>query len=142
MFQQAVSGLSSLNNDWYDGKQYQTYAFEYTPGSQGNVVWYVGQEKTWKMDARAVGPNGNVGQRVIPEEPMSVIMNFGMSQGFSAVDLPALAKLIPATMRIDWIRIYQDPAHVSVTCDPPGYETTEYIRRHPESYNNPNVTSW
>lgn len=142
VFQQAVSGLSTLNNDWYDGKQYQTYAFEYTPGAEGNVVWYIGKQKTWKMDGRSIGPNGNIGQRTIPEEPMSVILNFGMSQGFSAVDLPGLAKLLPATMRIDFVRIYQDPGSLSITCDPPGYETTEYIRTHPEPYLNPNKTLW
>lgn len=142
IFQQALSGLSSLNNDWYDGKQYQTYAFEYTLGDDGNVVWYVGAHKTWKMDVRSVGPNGNIGQRIIPEEPMTVIMNFGMSEGFSKVDLPALSKLMPATMRFDWVRIYQDPGKVSVTCDPEGYETTAYIRKHPAAFSNPNLTLW
>lgn len=131
-----------MNNDWYDGKEYQVYAFEYTPGADGNVTWFVGQEKTWTVDGRSIGPNGNVGQRLIPVEPMTIIMNFGMSNSFSALNLTGLAKLFPATMRIDYIRIYQDPDEVSVTCDPPGYETTEYIAKHPEAYNNPNLTHW
>ena len=29
-----------------------------------------------------------------------------------------------------------------VTCDPPGFETTQYIRDHPVAYNNPNFTHW
>ena len=33
--------------------------------------------------AGLLGPNGNVGQRTIPTEPMAMIMNFGMSNGFS-----------------------------------------------------------
>ncbi|KAI9849038.1 MAG: hypothetical protein M1837_005929 [Sclerophora amabilis] len=142
VFQQALSGLTTLNTDWYDGKQYQTYAFEYTPGADGNVVWYVGDQKTWKMDARAVGPNGNINQRTISEEPMSIIMNFGMSNSFAQLDLPSLAKTMPATMRIDYVRIYQAEGAESVTCDPPGFETTEYIEKHPESYLNPNKTLW
>lgn len=141
-YQQAISALTNLNNDWYDGKEYQVYAFEYTPGADGNVTWFVGQEKTWTVDGRSIGPNGNVGQRLIPVEPMTIIMNFGMSNSFSALNLTGLAKLFPATMRIDYIRIYQDPDEVSVTCDPPGYETTEYIAKHPEAYNNPNLTHW
>lgn len=141
-FQQAVSGVTNLHTDWYDGKQYQTYAFEYTPGETGNVVWYVGDQKTWKMDARAIGPNGNVGQRIIPEEPMSIIINFGMSGSFAQLDLPGLDSTLPATMRVDYLRVYQDEDHKSVTCDPPGYETTGYIKAHPESYNNPNKTLW
>ncbi|KAI9681377.1 MAG: hypothetical protein M1817_002660 [Caeruleum heppii] len=141
-FQQALSGLTVLNNDWYDGNQYQTYAFEYTPGADGQVTFLVGADATWKMDGRSVGPNGNIGQRILPEEPMSMIMNFGMSASFAQLDLPGLDRLMPATMRFDYVRIYQDPSAVSVTCDPPGYETTEYINAHLESYNNPNKTQW
>lgn len=141
-YQQALSGLTVLNNNWYDGNQYQTYAFEYTTGSDGNVLWYVGNQKTWKLDARAMGPNGNIGARIIPEEPMSIIMNFGMSPSFALVDLPGLNKLLPATMRFDYVRIYQDPDKEMVTCDPPGYPTTEYINNHLDSYLDPNKTAW
>ncbi|KAL2014439.1 hypothetical protein VTN00DRAFT_1964 [Thermoascus crustaceus] len=141
-FQQAMSALTNLNNDWYDGKEYQVYAFEYTPGADGDVTWFVGQDKTWTVDGRSIGPNGNIGQRVIPVEPMAIVMNFGISDSFSALNLTGLGKLMPATMRIDYIRIYQDPDEVSVTCDPPGYETTEYIAKHPEAYHNPNLTLW
>lgn len=142
VFQQALSGVTNLNNNWYDGKAYQTYGFEYTPGDSGNVVWYVGQDKTWKMDAKAVGPNGNIGQRVIPKEPMALVMNYGMSMSFAALNLTGLAPLLPATMRFDYVRLYQDPNHQSVSCDPAGYETTGYIEKHLDSYTNPNFTRW
>ncbi|KAF2258744.1 beta-glucan synthesis-associated [Lojkania enalia] len=141
-FQQAISGLTHLNNNWYDGKQYQKYSFEYKTGDDGYITWHVGDEETWTMDARAIGPNGNVGKRVIPEEPMSVIVNFGMSNSFSMVNLTGIASTLPATMRIDYIRIYQDEGNELVTCDPPDYPTTDYIKKHPEPYNNPNLTSW
>lgn len=140
--QQAMSGLTTLNNDWYDGNEYQIYAIEYKPGAKGEVVWFVGEEKTWKIDARAIGPNGNIGQRVVPEEPMTLIFNFGMSPSFAAGDEDQLQKLMPATMRVDYIRIYQDPKSKSLTCDPEGYETTEYIEKHKEPYTNVNLTSW
>lgn len=141
-YQQAVSGVTWLNNDWYDGKAYQTYGFEYTPGAEGEMTWFVGKEKTFKLDHRATRPNGNIGQRVLPEEPMTVIMNFGMSSSFAQVFLPNLIKLMPATMRIDYLRIYQDPDEMSVTCDPPNYPTTKYIEDHKSVYNNPNLTQW
>ncbi|PGG96947.1 hypothetical protein AJ79_09389 [Helicocarpus griseus UAMH5409] len=141
-YQEALSGITTLNNDWYDDKAYQVYAFEYKPGKTGEVTWFVGADKTWKLDARALGPNGNVGQRVIPLEPMALIMNFGMSGSFAALNMTGLAKLMPATMRFDYVRIYQDPDEESVTCDPPGYETTGYIRRHRDVYDNPNLTRW
>ena len=141
-FQQALSGVTNLNNNWYNGKAYQTYGYEYTPGDTGNVVWYVGDEKTWKLDARAVGPNGNIGQRVIPLEPMALVMNFGLSMNFAVLNLTGLAPLMPATMRFDYVRLYQDPNSESITCDPPGYETTDYISRHMDSYANANKTLW
>ncbi|OMP85428.1 Beta-glucan synthesis-associated protein KRE6 [Diplodia seriata] len=141
-YQQAISGLSNLNNDWYDGNAYQKYAFDYTPGDSGFVTWFVGDEPMWTLDARAIGPNGNVAQRVIPEEPMSLIINFGMSDSFSAINLTGIASTLPATMRIDYIRIYQDEDNELMTCDPPGYPTTDYIASHPEPYSNINLTRW
>lgn len=142
VYQQAISGLTNLNNDWYDGNAYQTYAFEYNPGADGYITFFVGQDATWTLDGRAMGPNGNIGQRVIPQEPMSMILNFGMSNGFSAVNLTGLAPLFPATMRVDYFRIYQDEGAEMVTCDPPGYPTTKYIRDHPIPFSNPNLTLW
>lgn len=141
-FQEAFSAVSWLNNDWYDGNQYQKYGFEYTPGATGDISWFVGDEYTWKVDARAMRPNGNIGQRVVPEEPMTIIANFGMSNSFAQIFLANLAELFPATMRFDYIRIYQDPDNVQVTCDPTDYPTTTYINQHPEAYNNPNLTLW
>lgn len=139
--QQALSGLTNLNNDWYDGQAYQSYGFEYEPGDSGYVTWYVGGDTTWTIDARAIGPNGNVGQRVMPEEPMSMIVNFGMASNFAPLNFTGLAPLFPATMRIDYVRIYQDDDG-EIGCDPDGYETTEYIANHPKAYLNPNMTSW
>lgn len=144
-YQQALSGVTWLNNAWYSGKGYQTYGFEYNPGDKGDITWFVGNgpnSYTWKIDGRAIRPNGNVGQRMIPEEPMSIIMNFGMGFSFAQVMLANLAQQFPATMRFDYIRIYQDPNNQIVTCDPPGYPTTDYIKAHPKAYQNPNVTSW
>lgn len=140
-FQEAVSALTWLNNDWYDGNGYQIYAFEYGPGATGYCTWYVGSEKTWKITGESMGPNGNVGQRVLPEEPMSIIVNFGMSSSFSALNLTGLSKLFPATMRIDYIRIYQD-SDGEMTCDPEDYPTTAYIAEHQGPYTNPNLTKW
>ena len=142
-YQQAVSTTTILNNDWYDGQAYQKFAFEYAPGGDENafIAWTVGEQEMMKFDARAVGPNGNVGQRVMPEEPLALIMNFGMSSGFAALNLSGLGPLMPATMRFDYVRIYQDDDG-ELTCDPEGYETTAYIAKHPEPYNNPNMTHW
>ena len=90
----------------------------------------------------ATRQNGNIGARILPEEPLSVIINFGLSNSFAQVFLADLAKMMPATMRIDYVRIYQEEGKESMTCDPEGWETTEYIKKHPEPYANPNLTQW
>lgn len=142
VYQEALSGVTWLNNDWYSGNEYQTYGFEYTPGATGKIDWIVGEDYTWSLDHRALRPNGNIGQRVIPTEPMAVVMNFGLSNSFAQVFLPNLIELMPATMRFDYIRIYQDSASKSVTCDPTDYPTTAYIADHPEPYANANLSLW
>ncbi|EGX46454.1 hypothetical protein AOL_s00109g26 [Orbilia oligospora ATCC 24927] len=45
-------------------------------------------------------------------------------------------------MYIDYVRIYQPEGSEMITCDPPGYPTTEYIKKHMNAYTNPNITSW
>ena len=141
-FQQAFSGLSNLNNDWYEGKAYQKYGLEYAPGESGYAQWFIGDSATWLLDGRSLGANGNVGPRPVPQEPMALVVNFGMSNGFSAINFPEITALLPATMRIDYVRIYQDPNNEMMTCDPPNYPTTQYIREHPQAYLNPNKTHW
>ncbi|CAK4033948.1 related to KRE6 Glucan synthase subunit [Lecanosticta acicola] len=141
-YQQAVSTTTMLNNEWYDGKQYQKYAFEYVPGGDKNafVAWIVGEDEMMKFDGRALGPNGNVKQRQVSEEPMSLILNLGFSHSWVNIDMANLR--FPTVMRVDYVRWYQKPGEEMVTCDPPGYETTEYIAKHPEPYNNNNLTHW
>jgi len=41
----------------------------------GHITWVAGGEKSWTMQASAVGPNSRVGvsQRLIPEEPMAMV---------------------------------------------------------------------
>ncbi|CAL3965426.1 unnamed protein product [Diplocarpon coronariae] len=139
--QQAVSCASLLNNDWYAGNAYQKYAIEYIPGaSEGKIAWFVGDDPTFIMDGRAIGPNGNVKQRLVSEEPLSIILNLGISNSWVWIDHDNLK--FPTTMHIDYVRIYQKKGQESVTCDPEGFETTEYIAKHPKAYNNPNMTTW
>lgn len=139
-FQQAISGTTMLNNGWYDGYQYQKYAYEYTPGTGGDaqIGWFVGDDISYMMNGNAIGPNGNVDSRVISEEPMSIILNLGFSTAWTQIDYKNLK--FPSMMHVDYVRWYQPSGSLSVTCDPPGYETTDYIAKHPKAYNNPNLT--
>jgi beta-glucanase (GH16 family) len=74
--QQVISIKTKIDPQYYEGRAYQTYAFDYTPGPQGRVTWWVGDDKKWSFDAKAVDPNtqAKIGQRVISEEPMVSIL--------------------------------------------------------------------
>lgn len=138
-YQQAVSATTILNDNWYNGTAYQKYAFEYVPGTNtGKIAWFVGEDQSFMMDGRAIGPNGNVAAREVSQEPMAMVLNLGMSGAWGAIDMANL--LFPTTMHIDYVRIYQKPGEESITCDPTGYPTTEYIANHMEAYTNPNLT--
>lgn len=139
-FQQAISSTTLLNKAWYDGRQYQKYAFEYTPGTgrHGQIGWFVGEDMSYMMTGNAIGPNGNIDSRVISQEPMSIILNLGFSTAWTEIDYANLK--FPTTMHVDYVRWYQKPEEFSVTCDPEGYETTEYIKNHPKAYQNYNLT--
>ena len=138
-YQQAISSTTVLDNDWYDGKAYQKYAFEYIPGtSTGKIAWFVGEEQSWLLDGRAIGKNGNVDQRVISEEPMAMVLNMGLASSWAAQGIAGLK--FPTTMHIDYVRIYQKEGQESLTCDPEGWETTKYIVEHETAYRNYNLT--
>ncbi|KAI9778985.1 MAG: hypothetical protein M1839_007796 [Geoglossum umbratile] len=140
-YQQAISGVTTLNQDWYDGKKYQKYAFEYTPGGEdGEIAWFVGNEMSYMMSGKSLGPNGNVGRRMVSKEPMSIVLNLGISNAWTWIDWDNLT--FPTTMSIDYVRWYQKQGKFSVTCDPPDFPTTDYIANHPRAYNNPNLTKW
>jgi beta-glucanase (GH16 family) len=140
-YQQAISATTNLNKDWFDGLQYQRYSFEYVPGEGKDafISWKVGDQTMVMMDGRAIGPNGNIQARQISEEPMSLVLNLGISNSWTYIDWANL--IFPAVMRVDYVRWYQkkdeDPL---VTCDPPGFETTKYIKDHINAYTNPNFT--
>jgi beta-glucanase (GH16 family) len=139
-YQQAISATTNLNKDWYDGKQYQRYSFEYVPGEgkDAYISWKIGDQTMFMLDGRAIGPNGNIQARQVPEEPMSLILNLGISNAWTFIDWSSMK--FPATMRIDYVRWYQKKGETMVTCDPPGFETTQYIKDHINAYTNPNFT--
>lgn len=144
--QESISAVTELNNSWYNGDTYQTFGMEYQPGAEGYITFFIGDVTTWHVDGAALRPNGNVGQRLIPVEPMTLIANLGMSLTYADIEWERVLPELPATMRVDYIRVYQDTDDPSqghsLGCDPSGYESTAYIAQHPRAYRNPNNTAW
>ncbi|RSH80083.1 hypothetical protein EHS25_007285 [Saitozyma podzolica] len=78
-------------------------------------------------------------QRLISEEPMAMVINFGMSENFQTVDYNHLSW--PAQLLVDYVRVYQR-SDGKVGCDPADRPTADYISRHMNAYSNPNLTTW
>ncbi|ORY00645.1 concanavalin A-like lectin/glucanase [Basidiobolus meristosporus CBS 931.73] len=142
LLQQFASALTQVPLNVYDGKGYQTYGFEYEPGPNGYVTWVMNGVPTWRLDAKALGPNpkSKVAQRLIAAEPMYLIMNLGLSDGFSPIQYDKL--VFPSIMRIDYVRLYQNPKRINIGCNPDDFPTSKYINKHWNAYNNPNLTTW
>lgn len=146
VYQEALSALTYLDSDSYVGTKgkFSTYGFEYWPsrGDDGYVTWMVDGEKTWTVTTGSLQANDpvKVSQRLIPEEPMYIILNFGMSPGFQSQDFSKLK--FPAQMRVDYVRVYQREGHEDWSCSPDHHPTEDYINDHIIAYTNPNLTTW
>ncbi|KAF4609534.1 hypothetical protein D9613_012257 [Agrocybe pediades] len=151
--QQSVSGLTRLPTDMFqgqgDGKNYRTVGFEYwgNPNDRENgiITWQVDGSKTHSVRATAVGPDplpdgSGVGQRLIPEEPMSIVLNLGISNNWQTIDLSTM--MFPAEFKIDYVRVYQRKGQTNVGCNPKDRPTTDYIANHLQAYTDVNMTSW
>ncbi|GAC93719.1 glycoside hydrolase [Pseudozyma hubeiensis SY62] len=143
--QQALSGISVASQlamqRGGDGS-FATYGFEYVPGPQGYIDWVSDSKRAWRVNAAALSadPVSQISDRPIPQEPMFLIFNLGISENFGFPDWARLRW--PAVMSVDWVRVYQDPDAENVGCDPPDFPTAAYIERHKAAYTNPNATTW
>ncbi|SMN18081.1 similar to Saccharomyces cerevisiae YGR143W SKN1 Protein involved in sphingolipid biosynthesis [Maudiozyma saulgeensis] len=144
-FQQAISAVSTLNTTWYEFGQeagyYQKFALEYLNDDEdGYARWFVGDNPTFTIYANALHPNGNIDWRRISKEPMSIVMNLGISNNWAYIDWRMI--FFPVQMSVDYVRLYQPSNAVSITCDPEDYPTYDYIESHKLAYTNANLTHW
>lgn len=143
--QQATSVVTAVNTSNYQLTQqgFGQYGIEYKPGyDDGYITWIANNVEAWTLLAPGMGadPRVNISARPVPQEPMYIIMNLGMSRNFGPVDLDHLT--FPAIMSVDWVRVYQPPDQKNVGCDPENFPTTSYINQFIDAYTNPNLTTW
>lgn len=144
-FQQTTSGLSVTNQGCYERTQgcYSVYGFQYKPGFDNAYITWINDGKVaWTIlsGGLAADKRVEIGPRPIPQEPMYIIANLGFSINFGGIDFENI--VLPATMRVDWIRVYQPSDARNIGCDPKDYPTAAYIDTYKEAYTNPNLTLW
>uniref|UniRef100_A0A0W0FM02 GH16 domain-containing protein n=1 Tax=Moniliophthora roreri TaxID=221103 RepID=A0A0W0FM02_MONRR len=144
-YQQATSCVSKTEQKCYqlDDNCFSVFGFEYRPGyDEGYITWISDGKKVWAMNGKATAadPKAEISARPIPQEPMYIIANLGISYNFGGVDFEHL--IFPAIMNVDWIRVYQRKDEINIGCDPKDFPTKAYIEEYLESYINPNLTTW
>ncbi|KAF8318787.1 beta-glucan synthesis-associated [Clavulina sp. PMI_390] len=143
IYQEAVSAVSATDQLGYEVHGlFSTYGVEWKPGPDGYITWFMNGQRTWTLNPSAIGADSgaNISARLIPEEPMYIIMNLGFSYGFGGNPSPYLT--FPTTMKWDYIRVYQDPNSPSFSCNPVSHPTENYINANLEAYMNPNLTTF
>ncbi|PWN49945.1 beta-glucan synthesis-associated, partial [Violaceomyces palustris] len=150
--QQCVSSITQTPDRGFQltNGEFVKFGLDYSPdwdnNGNGYVTWYVDGKKTWTVHGSALGPNPavDIGRRPIPTEPMSIIMNLGIAQGFQPIKWTGANSVVfPAVMEFDYVRVYQrDGQKDRITCDPEDHPTADYIARHPDLYYNPNITTY
>ncbi|KAN0097549.1 glycoside hydrolase family 16 protein [Tylopilus felleus] len=145
VLQQATSVVTETNQMCYEGVSscYSIYGFEYVPGFDNAYITWISDNKvawTFNVAGMAADPAVQISARPVPQEPMYIIINLGMSTNFGVVDLDHLP--FPAHMRVDYIRVYQPSNARNIGCDPKDFPTAEYINTYIEAYTNPNLTTW
>ncbi|EIM81775.1 glycoside hydrolase family 16 protein [Stereum hirsutum FP-91666 SS1] len=145
VYQQAVSGVTLVDQDCYQLATgcFSVYAVEYEPGFDDAYITWVAQNTTaWTVYADGVGADDTVeiSARPIPQEPMYILANLGISTSFTTIDYDDLT--FPAIMQLDYIRVYQRTDSINIGCDPSDFPTADYINTYAEAYANPNLTTW
>lgn len=107
VYQEAVSGLTDIPDDAYElatNPRFVRFGVQFTPDwngdGSGSVTWFIDGKATWTLHGSAIGPDPSIdiGQRLIPVEPMAIIMNLGMSRGFLPMQFDTL--VFPASLKV------------------------------------------
>jgi len=144
-YQQATSALTNTNPDCYQLGTgcFAVYGFEYQPGfDNAYITWAANGQVAWTLysSGMVADPTSQISTRPVPQEPMYIIVNLGISPFFGTIDFAHLT--FPAIMMVDYIRVYQPKNAINVGCDPTDFPTKAYIAQYPEAYSNPNLTTW
>ncbi|KAJ7770455.1 glycoside hydrolase family 16 protein [Mycena metata] len=130
--QQASSVVTQTNQKCYEllDNCYSVYGIE-ARFNDAYIQWISDNKPSWTIHAAGLGadPQTKISARPVPQEPMYIIANLGISTNFGPVDWDHLT--FPTTMSLDYVRVYQYEDAINIGCDPPAFPTQEYINTHP-----------
>ena len=140
-FQDSISGYVKYDKASFGSRPY-TIGLHWEPGEF--IRWYVDGHFVYEVNKDAVRAQSNAqgqttGPRLVPEEPMQIILNLAMSDSFTHdfITNGFLAQTqFPASMKVDYVRVWQDannPKH-TVGCSPPDKPTEQYIACNTEKF--------
>ncbi|KAJ9102260.1 hypothetical protein QFC19_004807 [Naganishia cerealis] len=160
-YQQAASYLTDVEDQYYVDNSpefgvfgFESYSNENTRGDN-YITWVANGKPSWTLPAAAIGPDSgvDVGQRLISEEPMYMIMNFGLSNNFESVTFTQLEwpnrmgepwrveqrlqKRIlnrDLSLAVDYVRVWVQDDYGGVGCSPSHRPTQKYINDHIDVY--------
>jgi len=122
-------------------EEFHTYGFLVEPNER--VVWYMDGEPLFEANQIALSPKQSpsnpdfyVGQRDVPSEPLSMLLNVAISD--HGVMNWNRHMEFPISMEVDYVRIYQDESKGhSLSCSPADHPTAEYIENHKDLFGLP-----
>ncbi|KAJ6621580.1 beta-glucan synthesis-associated protein [Mycena sp. CBHHK59/15] len=144
-FQQATSVVTQTSQTCYQLIEpcFGVFGFEYQPGfDNAYISWISDGQLAWTLNQAGMAADTavEISARSVPQEPLYIIANLGMSTNFGTVDFEHLT--FPAVMRVDYIRVYQPKDAINIGCDPSAFPTAAYINEYLPAYENPNFTTW
>lgn len=149
VYQEAVSAVAKIPDTAFasSGGVPVTMGVQYDPDwtgdGTGSITWFLNGKPTWTLSGHSLKANRytEIGQRIIPTEPMTLVINLALSDGFQKVKWDQVE--FPAVMKVDYVRVYQkDGQEDRISCDPDDHPTSKYIHDHLDVYMNPNLTVW
>lgn len=84
-------------------------------------VLEVGQDALIQLE-----PSRGIGERIVPQEAMYLALSAIQSENYNLQD--------PESILIDYVRLYQLPEKVRLSCSPDWLPTSQYVACHPSEF--------
>lgn len=145
-YQESISANALLNPTAYAGNNGSAiFAVEYVPsapstGELGYISWSIDGSETWRLEGAALAADDIASQRLIPTEPLYLILNLASGPSWGAPNLATMQ--LPNALEVEYVRVFQPTGSNRTSCDPPDHPTKKYIEAHIDMYNDSSVHRW